>query len=321
MKLNLIDINALGYAAMYQPNLAKLAFNGQSTAALHGAVMSVLSLLKTYPEHVPVILWDGHARWRKELLPEYKSNRSDTEDKRQIRDAYRKQTPVIRQMLWLMGVPQVMCAHCEADDLAGWICRYLDPADEVILSTKDSDWWQALRDNVLWHSPVHKKTLCFADLSDPELMKEASFDSIEQYVCAKALAGDSSDCIPGIDGVGMKTAVKVLREHGSMEALWEKFDRGDKLTGKVLLKMAGPEFRESYQRNLQLIDWRRAPPIPGDITVISTTPELDAFELLCAEYGLTRMPAQARGMVMPSAKQQVVSQVTRLLDPAWGQDD
>ena len=117
LDLLVFDMNGLGYAAMYQPSLAKLSHKGMPTAALHGAMASLFSKMAEFPTAMPHVLWDGRAAWRKALLPEYKANRSDTPEKVEIRESYRKQVPYIQQMLMQLGIPQVRSGDAEADDV------------------------------------------------------------------------------------------------------------------------------------------------------------------------------------------------------------
>ena len=121
--LLLIDVNGLGYAAMYQPNLAKLEHQGFSTAALHGALMSVFMRMGELPKATPLVIWDGRAQWRHDMYPGYKANRKDDESKKAIRDAYALQVPWIQLILNRLGIPQVRCASAEADDIAGVLSR------------------------------------------------------------------------------------------------------------------------------------------------------------------------------------------------------
>lgn len=187
MKINLIDINGLGFAAMYAPSLSKLTFNGESTAALHGAVASVFTLQKEFPEHIPVVLWDGRSHFRKAIHPGYKANRVDTPEKQEIRQSYSRQSPYIRLLLTALGIPQIASKDCEADDIAGWLCSLLPEDTSITLSTKDSDWWQALAVNTCWYNPLTKKSLTFEELSKTEL-GNGPFHSIAEYVAAPCLA-------------------------------------------------------------------------------------------------------------------------------------
>lgn len=320
IKVQFIDVNALGFAALYQPNLAKLMHNGQPTSALHGVPTAVMSLVGLFPDHVPFVLWDGRSHFRHALLPGYKANRTASPDKIAMREAYRVQTPIIRLMLHALGIPQIASKNCEADDIAGWLCRLLGPEDSIVLSTKDSDWWQALRKNAVWYSVTSKKALRFEDLSRTDLF-DGPFDSIDQYVKAKAMAGDSSDDIPGVPKVGIKTAAKLLREYGSFEAMWGKFDCGETIKGVIAEKVAGPEYREIYQRNLELIDWNRAPAIPAYTALLSQEKDMALFTDLCNEYGLSRVLKLGTDFRLdPVLKAQAVSRVSWLLDPCHAPD-
>lgn len=305
-----------GLRSMYQPNLAKLQHNGQSTSALHGVATSVMSLCERYPEHVPFVLWDGRSQFRHDLLPDYKVGRASTPEKVAIRDAYKLQTPIIRLMLHCLGIPQIASRDCEADDIAGWLCRLLGPDDHIVLATKDSDWWQALRANAVWFSVTSKQELTFADLSKTDLF-DGPYPSLAHYVMGKAMAGDKSDDIPGCPGVGVKTAIKLLVEHGSFEALWAKFDAGEKIKGVVANKVAGPEYREMYKRNLELIDWNRAPPIPAHTALTCQGKDMALFADICDEYGLSRVVKLGREFALdPARRAQAVSVIDWLLDPS-----
>lgn len=294
----LIDINGLGYAAMYQPNLARLSFNGHSTAALHGAITSVLSRMNEFPNAVPVVLWDGHAKWRRDLFAGYKSNRSDNADKIAIRDAYNLQVPVIQKMLMQMGIPQVRSPSAEADDLAGVVVRELNRRWRIQMVTRDTDWWQALDERTSWYSPLSKNDMTLEMFSDPNVGvgSDGYFLNTQEYLMCKALAGDSSDTIPGVDGIGLKTAAKYIRQYdGSIENLWQRFDAGEKIKGAKLEALVTPQTREIYARNLVLMDWKQAPEL--DTSTLSAawlSPDLGLLEEIADDFGLTKVVASAR---------------------------
>lgn len=293
----LIDVNGLGYSAMYQPNLAKLQHNGQNTAALHGAMASIFSRLAEYPNALPLVVWDGRAAWRKELLPEYKENRSDTPEKVAIREAYRQQVPYIQLMLMYLGIPQIRSGSAEADDLAGVICRALCEEYLIEMVSRDTDWWQGLHDNVWWYSPLSKKAITLEDFMNPEVgTNDGHFLSTDEYLQCKALAGDTSDCIPGVPKVGLKTAAKYIRQYGTIEELWRRADaKEEKIKGTTLENLIKPETRELYARNLQLMDWRNGPAIDtATLAAFWLQPDILSFEKVCAEYGLSRVSSSAK---------------------------
>ncbi len=183
-------------------------------------------------------------------------------------------------------MPQIFCPGFEADDLAGVICRGVDQSWEVVLATSDSDWYQALREKVIWFSPHTEKQITLGDLLGAVAVREVPFDSIDHFIEAKALAGDASDGIPGVVGVGIKTAAKIIHVHGSVESLWAKHDGGAAVKGVIPLRVAGQEYREIYRRNLRLIDWRLAPSLPADYEFEMNAANRRGFEGLYEAWGL-----------------------------------
>ena len=286
----LIDANSIGYAAMYQPNLARLAHDGESTAALHGLPASVFKLMKRFPEAVPVILWDGKARWRYDTYPDYKSDRGSTPDKIAIREAYKRQAPLLRQFFFDLGLPQVGHPDTEADDLAGLIARALVREHDdlhVLLSTTDSDWVQALHARIHWFNTRDESITDLARLASEEF-KDGPFDTPEQYLAAKCMAGDTSDTIDGVHGIGLKTGAKFLREHGSFEALWAKADAGEAFKGAKLQSVITHDARALYARNRSIMDWTKAP-IPGDLGLACPAPDLASAIEMTERFGLKRV--------------------------------
>lgn len=279
----LIDISGLAYAAMFSPQ-GSLEHEGFPTGAIHGAIKSVFARMAEHPEAVPIILWDSKAVWRHEMLPEYKSSRSATPEKAEIRKNYKMQIPHLQVLMSAMGMPQVSCGGAEADDVAGVLCRNLDQSWNIELVSRDGDWLQALDERTVWYSPVHRKGLSLKGLSDPDNgLKDGYFLSTDELLQAKALAGDASDEIPGVYGVGITTALKVIRQHGTkIEDFWSKVDSGDvKPKGVIQTKLASNESRDIFKRNMTLMDWRLAPPL--DLSLLAVTAGKPDFELLDQE--------------------------------------
>ena len=286
-KLILVDINVLGISSMREWAYVGNSFNGKATSAIQGTLDKLSRLLAKYDDHVPVILWDDRCYWREEILPSYKRHRWETPEQQAFLESYLAQAAVVRQLVGNLGIPQVFCPSFEADDLAGVICRGVDPDWRVVLATSDSDWYQALRENVIWFSPLSEKQVSLADLCDPAAIRDGPFDSTDHYVQAKALAGDASDGIPGVRGVGIKTAARLIREYGSVENLWAKHDGGMPVKGVIQLRVAGLEYRDIYRRNLRLVDWRLAPLLPSSYKFEMNAASREAFEVACDEWGIT----------------------------------
>ena len=187
----------------------------------------------------------------------------------------------------------------------------------VTLATSDTDWYQALRNNVVWESPRTGVVVTHADLGNTDIVRDGPFISTDHYIQSKALAGDTSDGIPGVKGVGLRTAARVIKEYGTIEALWAKHDAKEPLKGVVLQRTAGPEYRDIYYRNLKLIDWRLAPPLDQHFRLEFKQPDIEAFKMLCAKWGLNEVFDSWQGFSVPRAPGQIaVNQIRKILEAA-----
>ncbi len=284
--LLLIDINVLGIGSMHEYEYKGWMHAGRETGAIHGAFTKLSKLVNAHGDKVPVVLWDDRCRWREEILPQYKRHRWDTPEQQAFLESYLFQAELIRAQLLHLGIPQLFCPNFEADDLVGQICRNLDADWHITLATTDTDWYQAVGPNVVWQSTRTGQVVTEADLGDTSLVKDGPFVSTDHFIQAKALAGDPSDGIPGVKGVGLKTAAKIIKEHGTIEALWAKHDASEPLKGVVLQRTAGPEYRDTYYRNLKLVDWRLAPPLDRNFRLEFDAPNTDALNATSAQWGL-----------------------------------
>lgn len=267
----LIDANSYGMTSVY--NFSELkSKDGQPTGVTHGVLMLLFSLMREYPQALPVLLWDGRAQWRYDLCPDYKSGRDIGEERLRMRELYRKQIAPLREMISLLGIPQIIPEEEEADDVAGHLTARLARHGPVVLCTKDTDWLQVVDENVSWYSHPNKKKRLLTATDFPHYESDYGFANARAYLQASALAGDDSDRIAGIDKVGEKTAAQFLAEWGTPEAFWAACDDGSHAPkGVVRTRMASAESRALYQRNLRLMDWALAPPL-RESTSLWTTP-------------------------------------------------
>ena len=143
-----------------------------------------------------------------------------------------------------------------------------------------------MRTNVEWYSVATGKIVTHTDLGDPDLVAGGPFASVDHFIQAKALAGDPSDGIPGVVGVGIKTAARIIRDYGSVEALWASHDAGDRIKGVILQRAAGHEYRAAYRRNLQMIDWRLAPRLGAGIQVDGGRSDEAEVSRVCGVWGI-----------------------------------
>jgi 5'-3' exonuclease len=279
-KILLIDGNAIGYAAQ---QATKLNTGSMETQAAFGIIKTVRELRVEHRAFVPMMLWDGRAEWRFKLHPDYKSNRKDTPEKRAMKEAYAKQKPYVERLLCHLGVRQMTAFNMEADDLAGYFTAKLaaDPANEIGLITGDGDWMQLVRRNVWWQDPRSAAKLVTA----ANFYNKTGCRSPFSYLETKVLVGDSSDCVPGVGGIGEKGAPEFIAEFGSVRDFWQRVDTG---TFTPRLKkhqnLASPAGRAVYKRNFQLMQLLRVPAPPKDQVKVDIGKfDKEAFASVCEE--------------------------------------
>jgi DNA polymerase-1 len=275
MQVRLIDANALGFAQYFIGR--KAGPDQQGTRAVRGFLEHVRSRLHFSPAVVNVVLWDGRAQWRYDLLPAYKSSRHKTIEQRLAREAYEPQRPLIERALRYFPVIQLRHPSAEADDLAFGTARQLAGQGHLVdLSTSDTDWLGLVANRVRWVNA--KKLTQIVELDS--FFKETGVVSPTLYAHAKAMAGDTTDDIPGVEDIGLKRAAALLAKYGSLEAALTAAE--DLLTfgaeAKYYQALTDADVRQSVRRNVQLVDLGAGPALLG-AEVQTTVGELDEMEL------------------------------------------
>ena len=291
--LLVIDGNNIGYASLYVPMLANMSHEGFPTGGIIGTAQSVMRVVTRtrHTQAVPVVVWDGRAAWREALYPGYKQNRNKTPEQQAVRDSWHRQKPHAQRLLHALGIPQLRNENTEADDLAGRLCQDAETLarygiDRITLVSNDQDWWQALAPHIDLFTTKTQTVVTLETLSTPEV-KDGPFANPEEYLTAKTWAGDKSDGIDGVPSIGLKTAVKLLQTHGTLEALCEAVTAGQ-VTDKRSHAVAAHVDR--IQRNRRLMDWRQAPPLlAGSSGLWSGAYDADSTRSICAEFGLTKL--------------------------------
>ena len=208
-KLIAIDGNSLMHRAYYAlPDMT--AGDGFPTGALHGFLSMLLKLIKTEPDYL-VVAFDMHGpTLRHAFYADYKAGRKATPEDLQA------QFPELKQILTEMGVAVCECPRYEADDILGTFARMCDEAGvSALLVTGDRDALQLISDST--HVLMTKKGITDTVEYDKAALMEAYGLPPERMRDLKGLMGDSSDNIPGVPGVGEKTAKKLLDEYGTLE--------------------------------------------------------------------------------------------------------
>jgi DNA polymerase-1 len=229
-KLLLIDASNLlfrsYYATAYSGNLMQTP-EGLYTNGIFGFAHAMTKLLDNGYTHVLVALDCEGKTHRHEIYNDYKGTRKDTPEELKEQFAYMK------EYLDALGVYKYEQDYYEADDIIGYaVEHYKTLFDEVTIYSNDHDLVQLLDKNV--NQLISRKGLKEVEIYTPEYVKEKLGFSTNQVTDYKGLVGDSSDNIPGIPGVGDKTAVKLLLEYPHIENLYENIDS---ITGKLKEKL------------------------------------------------------------------------------------
>lgn len=221
-RLIAIDGNSLMHRAFYALPPMTTA-DGTPTGALHGFISMLLKLVAMEPDYL-LVAFDMHGpTFRHDMYEAYKASRRETPDD------LRKQFPLLKELLIEMGVAVCECPHFEADDILGTFARRSEGAGvDALLVTGDRDALQLVNEHT--HVLMTKKGISETIEYDPAALLETYGLSPDRMRDLKGLMGDNSDNIPGIPGVGEKTALKLLNEYGTLEGV---LSHGADIPGKL----------------------------------------------------------------------------------------
>ncbi len=229
-KLFLLDAYALifrGYYAFIKN--PRINTKGMDTSAIMGFMNSLLDVIKREkPNHLAVAFDKGGSAERSGLFPEYKQNRDATPE------AIRIAVPYIHDILKAMHIPVIEMEGYEADDLIGTLSVQAEKAGyTTYMVTPDKDFAQLVTNNIFVYRPAANGN--GVEIWDVEKVKEKfDVDDPKKVTDFLGMMGDAIDNIPGLPGVGDKTARKFLKEYGSLENL---LANTDKLQGKMKEKI------------------------------------------------------------------------------------
>lgn len=213
-KLFLIDAYAIIYRAYYAFIRApRVNSKGLNTSAIYGFVNTLEDVLKREkPTHIAVAFDPKGKTFRHEAYELYKAQRESTPE--DIRLA----VPIIKKIVEAYNIPVLEVPGFEADDVIGTMAKKAEIAGfEVFMLTPDKDYGQLVSNHIFMYRPKH--TGGFEIMGPDEVKAKYDLDSHEQVIDLLGLMGDASDNIPGCPGVGEKTAVKLLKEFGSIDNL------------------------------------------------------------------------------------------------------
>ena len=236
-KLVIIDGKSVFYRGYYaMGNLSKS--DGTPTGGIYGFAVIALEIVREIQPTKVVVAWDKaktSIRKRKEIYPDYKAGRV-----RPPEDFF-AQIPLLKKLVAALGWGFLECDDYEADDIIGTLARQADEEldedgncewDTVIVSS-DLDMLQIVDDN----TRMYRLLKGFSKLEEMDVPAvEEKYGILKnQFLDLKALKGDASDNIPGVAGVGEKTAVKLLNEYGTLDGVYEHIDEISGATQKKLI--------------------------------------------------------------------------------------
>ena len=240
----LIDGNSLTYRAFFALPTDMATASGQVTNAVFGFTSMLINLMKDHePDRIAVAFDRPEPTFRHEMTPTYKAQRESAPD------ILRQQMGLVREVLDAMAIPQLDIVGFEADDIIATLATQgRDRGDNIIIVTGDRDSYQLVED------PLIKVLYNKRGVSDYALYDEAGI--VERtgvkptdYVEYAALRGDNSDNLPGVPGVGEKTAAKLINERGGIDGIYAVLDE---LTPKLRENLAANE--ANVRNNVEMME-------------------------------------------------------------------
>ncbi|EKN4707155.1 DNA polymerase I [Yersinia ruckeri] len=285
--LILVDGSSYLYRAYHAfPPLTNAS--GEPTGAMYGVLNMLRSLLLQYhPSHVAVVFDAKGKTFRDELFAEYKSHRPP------MPDDLRAQIEPLHQMVKAMGLPLLAVSGVEADDVIGTLAQEAEKAGySVLISTGDKDMAQLVTPNITLINTMNNTIL------GPEEVREKFGVPPELIIDFLALMGDSSDNIPGVPGVGEKTAQALLQGLGGLDTLYSNLDKIASLTFRGAKTLSA---KLEQNKDVAYLSYQLAT-IKTDVELevscgelIVSTPDIDQLHTLFARYEFKRWLVDLEG--------------------------
>lgn len=305
-KLLLLDGNSLTYRAFFALPQDMATASGQLTNAVFGFTSMFINVLKEQrPDAVLVAFDRPEPTFRHESDPDYKANRDAAPD------SLRQQMGLVREVLKSLGVASCELAGWEADDLIATAAEQaVGRGDDVVIVTGDRDVYQLVQDphiRVLYN----RRGVSDYALYDEAGILERTGVTPAQYPEYAALRGDPSDNLPGVPGVGEKTAAKLINKYGGLDGI---FEHVDEQTPKLRESLGASEAR--VRKNHEVSVLRRDAPveIPDDLTIRPDADEVKRlfefleFRTLADRLGDALGPAAP--VLSADDRQELVAEVT-----------
>lgn len=310
-KLILLDAYAIIYRSYYALIRApRINSKGLNTSAIMGFCNTLHEVMtKEQPDYIGVA-FDHGKTFRHEKFPDYKAQRQETPED------IRRAVPIIKEILGAMRIPVLQKDGFEADDVIGTLAT--EAGKQGILTymlTPDKDYGQLIAPNVKMYKPRHGGG--YDVIGEEEIDQKYGIEHPSQVIDLLALMGDSADNFPGCPGVGEKTAVKLIKEFGSVDNLLANTSQ---LKGKMKEKVekATEDIRLSYF----LATIRKDVPIKLDLDLLrSQDPDREELEKLFAELEFKTLANKFLGKPEKAAKKVELQLDLFAENTGDGQDD
>ncbi len=279
-RLFLLDGAAVAYRGYFAfIKNPRITSSGLNTSAVFGFMNTLLMIMeKQKPDYFAVVFDSREPTFRHKLYKEYKANREE------MPEDLSKSWPYIEKMVQAMNLPILVKPGYEADDLIGTMVKRAqkEKIDCVIVSG-DKDFMQLIGPGVKMYKPKWPDDWTMADEKD---VLEKFGVKPEQVIDVLSLMGDSSDNVPGVPGIGEKTASTLIQEYGTLDNIYKNVE-----------KIQKPKLKESLLKNKAMADLSkelvtidceaRIPDKPGDM--VCGKPDLKKLQELCRELEFNRM--------------------------------
>ena len=325
--LALLDGHSLAYRAFYALPEDLATSSGQLTNSVYGFTSMLIKLLSDHHPDALAVAWDTPVpTFRKEAFEPYKAQRAKSPD------TFRSQLPLIREVVDSLGFRQIEADGFEADDVIATIATQAEEADwNVLVVTGDRDAFQLIDDRVT--VAYTRRGISDIVMADATWVEARYGIPPSRYVDYAALRGDPSDNLPGVPGVGEKTAARLIGAGGSLELVYEHLAE---LTPKLRENLAAN--REQAFLNRRLMRLRREVPLDLDVADLADRKwdkdraqqlfESLEFKVLWERLaGLDRdkTPAETldvtvRSTIDPEEILRVVAESPLVLEPVWDVD-
>ncbi len=268
----LVDGNSLTYRAFFALPTDMSTASGQVTNAVFGFTSMLAYVLNEQrPEGILVAFDRPEPTFRHEAEPEYKAQRDAAPD------ILRQQMGLVREVLEACGIQTIDVSGWEADDLiATAVDRIVDRGDSVIIVTGDRDSYQLVDDERGVRVLYNRRGVSDYALYDEAGIEDKTGVRPELYVQYAALRGDNSDNLPGVPGVGEKTAAKLINKYGGLDGI---FEHVDEQTPKLRESLGANEDR--VRKNYELMQLRHDAPLDTvDVDQLEVTPNAEELKRL-----------------------------------------